>query len=43
MNLYDLLILDILRFPRTKRTKVTGTEDMVREYHNTKVHIDAFF
>lgn len=42
MNVYDLLILDILWFSNTKRTKITGTEDMVNEYNNPTVHIYAF-
>ncbi|MCB2290161.1 hypothetical protein LGK97_10315 [Clostridium sp. CS001] len=43
MNLYDLLILDILWFSNAKRPKITGTEDMTKEYHNPKVHVEAFF
>lgn len=42
MNLYDLVILDIIWFPNSIRARVTGTEDMSKEYRNYKGHVKAF-
>lgn len=34
VNLYDLLILDVIVFPNSKKVIIPGTEDMVTEYKN---------
>ena len=39
VNLYDLLILDFIVFPNSKRVVIPGTEDMVSEYRNPMHHI----
>jgi hypothetical protein len=39
VNLYDVLILDIAFFCRSKRVVIKGTEDMTEEYKNPKHHI----
>jgi hypothetical protein len=41
VNLYDLIVLDILIFCRDKRLRIPGTEDMEREYRNPVHHIKA--
>ncbi|MDR1131788.1 MAG: hypothetical protein LBL15_05165 [Oscillospiraceae bacterium] len=41
VNLYDLLVLDILIFCRDKRLRIPGTEDMARKYRNPIHHIKA--
>lgn len=43
VNLYDVLILDIIWFCNDKRFVLKGTEDMVGEYHNYLFHIKGFF
>ena len=42
VNLYDLIILDIIWFCHDKRFIFKGTEDMVKEYHNYWFHIKGF-
>lgn len=39
VNIYDLLILDIIMFCNSERVRIPGTEDMVKEYHNPRHHI----
>ncbi|MDR1245940.1 MAG: hypothetical protein LBK57_02805 [Clostridiales Family XIII bacterium] len=41
VNLYDLIVLDILIFCRDKRLRIPGTEDMEREYRNPAHHIKS--
>ena len=43
VNLYDLLILDVLWFCHDKFFVFKGTEDMTKEYHNYLFHIKGFF
>ena len=43
VNLYDVLILDIIWFCNDKRFVLKGTEDMIDEYHNYLFHIKGFF
>lgn len=43
VNLYDVLVLDIIWFCNDKRFVLKGTEDMVGEYHNYLFHIKGFF
>ncbi len=42
VNLYDLIILDIIWFCHDKRFIIKGTEDMIKEYHNYLFHIKGF-
>ena len=42
VNLYDLVVLDIIWFCHDKRFILEGTEDMVSEYHNYWFHIKGF-
>ena len=42
VNLYDLLVLDILWFCHDPRFVFKGTEDMVDEYHNYWFHTKGF-
>lgn len=39
VNLYDLLILDVIVFPNSKKVIIPGTEDRVTEYKNPTHHI----
>ncbi|MDR1205826.1 MAG: hypothetical protein LBL26_10170 [Peptococcaceae bacterium] len=41
VNLYDLIVLDMLIFCRDKRLRIPGTEDMERDYRNPIPHIKA--
>jgi hypothetical protein len=41
VNLYDLIVLDMLIFCRDKRLRIPGTEDMEREYRSPVHHIKA--
>jgi hypothetical protein len=41
VNLYDLIVLDILIFCRDKRLRIPGTEDMEHDYRNPVHHIKA--
>lgn len=43
VNLYDVLVLDIIWFCHDKYFVFKGTEDMVKEYHNYWFHIKGFF
>ena len=43
VNLYDLIVLDIIWFCHDKYFVFRGTEDMVSEYHNYWFHIKGFF
>lgn len=39
VNIYDMIVLDIGIFCRSKRTRIPGTEDMDKEYRNPWHHI----
>lgn len=43
VNLYDVVVLDIIWFCHDKHFVFKGTEDMVKEYHNYWFHIKGFF
>lgn len=43
VNLYDVVVLDIIWFCHDKHFVFKGTEDMVSEYHNYFFHIKGFF
>ena len=43
VNLYDLVVLDIIWFCHDKYFILKGTEDMIGEYHNYLFHIKGFF
>ena len=43
MNLWDVIVLDILWFCHDPHFVFKGTEDMVKEYHNYWFHIKGFF
>ena len=43
VNLYDVIVLDIIWFCHDKRFVFKGTEDMKSEYHNYLFHIKGFF
>ena len=43
VNLWDLIVLDIIWFCHDKYFIFKGTEDMVDEYHNYLFHIKGFF
>ncbi len=43
VNLFDVIVLDIIWFCHDKRFVFKGTEDMVDEYHNYWFHIKGFF
>ncbi len=43
VNLYDLIVLDIIWFCHDKHFVFKGTEDMNKEYHNYYFHIKGFF
>ncbi len=43
VNLYDVLVMDIIWFCHDKQFVFKGTEDMVKEYHNYWFHIKGFF
>ena len=43
VNLYDVVVLDIIWFCHDKQFVFKGTEDMVEEYHNYWFHIKGFF
>jgi uncharacterized membrane protein (DUF485 family) len=42
VNVYDLIVLDIILFCHSKKVIIKGTEDMTKEYKNPKHHITAF-
>lgn len=39
VNIYDLVVMDILIFCKSKRVRIPGTEDMVKEYESPKHHM----
>ena len=43
VNLYDLIVLDIIWFCHDKHFIFKGTEDMEKEYHNYWFHTKGFF
>ena len=43
VNLWDLIVLDIIWFCHDKQFVFKGTEDMTDEYHNYLFHIKGFF
>ena len=43
VNLWDLIVLDIIWFCHDKQFVLKGTEDMVEEYHNYWFHTKGFF
>ena len=43
VNLWDVIVLDIIWFCHDKHFVFKGTEDMVKEYHNYWFHIKGFF
>lgn len=43
VNLYDVIVLDILWLCHDKHFVLRGTEDMKEEYHNYWFHIKGFF
>jgi hypothetical protein len=42
VNLYDLIVLDIIVFCHSKWVIIKGTEDMMAEYKNPTHHIKGF-
>lgn len=42
VNLYDVIVLDIIWFCHDKHFVLKGTEDMIDEYHNYWFHIKGF-
>ncbi len=43
VNLWDLIVLDWVWFCHSKRFRIPGTEDMVKEYRDPWFHLKAFF
>ena len=43
VNLWDVIVLDIIWFCHDNHFIIKGTEDMVSEYHNYWFHIKGFF
>ncbi len=43
VNLWDVIVLDIIWFCHDKQFVIEGTEEMVDEYHNYLFHIKGFF
>lgn len=43
VNLWDVIVLDIIWFCHDKHFVFKGTEDMISEYHNYLFHIKGFF
>lgn len=39
VNVYDLVVLDLMVFAHSKRVVIPGTEDMVKDYRNPVHHI----
>jgi len=39
VNIYDMIVLDIIIFCNSKRVRIKGTEDMIKEYKNPAHHI----
>jgi hypothetical protein len=42
VNLYDLIVLDLIIFRRSKKVVIKGTEDMEKEYKDPRHHIFGF-
>lgn len=42
VNVYDLIVLDIIWFCHNPRFVIKGTEDMTKEYHNYLFHFKGF-
>lgn len=43
VNIYDLLIMDLLIFRNVKKFRIPGTEDMEEEYKGAKHHVKGAF
>ena len=43
VNLYDLIVLDIIWFCHDRHFVFKGTEDMIDDYHDYGFHIKGFF
>ena len=43
VNLWDVIVLDIIWFCHDRKFIFKGTEDMINEYHNYWFHIKGFF
>lgn len=43
VNIYDLIIMDLLIFRNVKKFRIPGTEDMDKEYKECGHHIMGFF
>ena len=41
VNMYDLVVFDLIVFPHSKKVVIPGTEDMVNEYRNPVHHIQG--
>ena len=41
VNLYDLIVFDLIIFAHCKKVVIPGTEDMVNEYKNPIHHIKS--
>lgn len=39
VNMYDLIVLDIIFFCHSKRVVIAGTEDMVEDYKDWRFHV----
>ena len=39
VNIYDLVVMDLIIFRNVKKFRIPGTEDMEKEYKNPKHHI----
>ena len=42
-NVFDLCILDMLWWRNSKRVRISGTEDMHKEYQDPTPHLHAFY
>ena len=42
-NVFDLCVLDMLWWRNSKRVRVSGTEDMHKEYQDLTPHLHAFY
>lgn len=43
LNLFDLLVIDLLWWRNTKRTQIEGLDADRELYQNPRKHIDAFY
>ena len=41
-NVFDLVVLDMLWWRNSKRTRISGTEDMHKEYQDLTPHVQSF-